>query len=394
MNYEEYAMKLPNSFLLLLLSLLLIKCSQPKCEDYRKLNYEAIAGLIVQRSDLEKDQKVLLVGVPGNFDALVDELARQIEESEAEYLGCLSTTSEQPEAWRTDFVDSALELSKDELQDFLKKMDLGIMLPGSSSGDEIYDLIQQNLNAGMGRTIHFHWSGAYDLNGSPLVITPEIDAFYDSVLLNTDYDQLESLQRQFEDSLRKSKIQVTTPAGTNISFEIGDRPVTKQNGNASKKIIEQAKNLIDREIELPAGAIRVAPIETSVQGVIVFPDSKWSGVMVEGLRLTFENGIVVKMEAQKGIEAVEKVMERVGVSAKSFREFALGFNDQLAIPDNDPWIPYYGYGAGVVRLSLGDNSELGGDVGGGFVRWNFFVDATVKVGEDIWVENGKMIFKN
>ena len=41
---------------------------------------------------------------------------------------------------------------------------------------------------------------------------------------------------------------------------------------------------------------------------------------------------------------------------------------------------YYGYGAGVVRLSLGDNSELGGDVTGGSVRWNFFVGTTVTVG--------------
>jgi hypothetical protein len=55
-----------------------------------------------------------------------------------------------------------------------------------------------------------------------------------------------------------------------------------------------------------------------------------------------------------------------------------------------PWIPYYGYGAGVVRLSLGDNSELGGSVRGGYVRWNFFVDTTVAVGGDVWVENGKL----
>jgi hypothetical protein len=61
-----------------------------------------------------------------------------------------------------------------------------------------------------------------------------------------------------------------------------------------------------------------------------------------------------------------------GASGRRFREFALGFNALLAVPDETPWIPYYGYGAGVVRLSLGDNSELGGAVGGGYVRWNFF----------------------
>ena len=63
----------------------------------------------------------------------------------------------------------------------------------------------------------------------------------------------------------------------------------------------------------------------------------------------------------------------------------------MAIPADRSWIPYYGYGAGVVRLSLGDNTELGGNVGGGYVRWNFFVDATVSMGDVIWVDEGRLI---
>ena len=50
-----------------------------------------------------------------------------------------------------------------------------------------------------------------------------------------------------------------------------------------------------------------------------------------------------------------------------------------------------GYGAGVVRLSLGDNSELGGRVTGGYVRWNFFTDATVRVGDVVWVQDGTLV---
>ena len=85
-------------------------------------------------------------------------------------------------------------------------------------------------------------------------------------------------------------------------------------------------------------------------------------------------------------------MSAAGEAGRAFREFALGFNPLLAIPEEgDPWIPYYGYGAGVVRLSLGDNSELGGAVGGGYVRWNFFTDATVTVAGDVWVEGGRLV---
>ena len=47
--------------------------------------------------------------------------------------------------------------------------------------------------------------------------------------------------------------------------------------------------------------------------------------------------------------------------------------------------------AGVVRLSLGDNSELGGAVSGGYVRWNFFTDTTVAIDGEVWVRDGKLV---
>ena len=75
------------------------------------------------------------------------------------------------------------------------------------------------------------------------------------------------------------------------------------------------------------------------------------------------------------------------------KEFALGLNPLLAVPERGPWIPYYGYGAGVVRLSLGDDTELGGTTGGGYVRWNFFTDTTVTIGDQVWVRDGQMLVK-
>ena len=107
--------------------------------------------------------------------------------------------------------------------------------------------------------------------------------------------------------------------------------------------------------------------------------------------LTFNAGKVIKIECTIGKDAVKTELDSAGEAGYSFREFALGFNPLLAIPEENPWIPYYGYGAGVVRLSLGDNSELGGNVKGGYVRWNFFTNATVQVGNDIWIKGGKFL---
>jgi len=172
---------------------------------------------------------------------------------------------------------------------------------------------------------------------------------------------------------------------------VGHRLRHGQDGDASAARARLGRNLIDREIELPAGAIRVAPIEESVSGQIAFPPGMWGGERVEGLVMRISAGRVTGITATTGTAAVERELTQAGDGGRSFREFALGFNPLLAIPDTgEKWIPYYGYGAGVVRLSLGDNSELGGRVGGGYVRWDFFTDATVRIGNDTWVSGGKL----
>jgi len=134
----------------------------------------------------------------------------------------------------------------------------------------------------------------------------------------------------------------------------------------------------------------VAPLEETVEGTIAFPPGQWGKQDVDGLVMRFVQGKIVEIRARSGKEGVEAELKEGGDAARAFRELALGFNPELAIPADHPWIPYFGYGAGVVRLSLGDNSELGGNVKGGYVRWNLFTDATVTAGGRVWVKDGKL----
>ena len=217
-----------------------------------------------------------------------------------------------------------------------------------------------------------------------------MDAVYQRALLQTDYQALADVERRFAEALRSGEVHITSAAGTDLRFRAGDRPANLQDGDASAARAAQGKVLVDHEIELPAGVVRVAPLEDSVDGVIAFPPSQWDGRPVEGLKLRFAKGRVVDIAAVSGRDAVEAEMRRGGDAGRMFREIGVGFNPLLAVPEREPWIPYYGYGAGVVRLSLGDNTELGGAVTGGYVRWNFFTDLTVTVGGTTWVRNGKM----
>ena len=352
---------------------------------------ERVASDMIARMQLQRGERVLVVAIPGRSDALIASLRRRVAAAGAADLGVLAPIGDPPASWPSEFTRTSPK-DRAGLTTHLASVDLAIMMPGVTVAAPVYGAMQDVLRSGKGRTIHFHWEGAYALDGSILPITPERSSAYERVLRSTDYEALSAIQSEFERAARNAVIRVTTPAGTDITFRVGDRPVTKQDGNASAARARLGRTLIDREIELPAGAIRVAPIEESVTGQIAFPPGMWGGERVEGLVMRISAGRVTSVTATTGAAAVERELTQAGDGGRAFREFALGFNPLLAIPDTgERWIPYYGYGAGVVRLSLGDNSELGGRVTGGYVRWNFFTDATVTVGNETWVAGGILI---
>ncbi len=356
------------------------------------LDRAAIARAVVARMSLKPGEKVLFVGRPGVFDTLTAFIRREIQPAGGQDMGVYPTGPGEPEDWHTPFTRGSRGASRAELAEYLAGVDLAVMLPGASTTDTAYAAMQDVLRTGRSRTIHFHWAGAYDLEGRPLRLTNRISQVYQRAIIETDYQWLADVQRRFEQAMRGRVVRVTTPAGTDLTFEIGNRPVTRMDGDASAARAAQARNLVDREIELPAGAIRVAPLEQSVRGTIAFPPSWWGGARVEGLVLTFERGRVTGFQTTTGRDAVTAELGPQDGPGRAFREFALGFNPLLPVPaDDPPWIPYYGYGAGVIRLSLGDNKELGGAVTGGYVRWNFFTDATVTVGADVWVKDGTLV---
>jgi aminopeptidase len=359
------------------------------------MEWERMAKKIVERLAFEPGETFLIVAHPGLFEEIVPYLRYEAMKAGAVDLGVMDVMAAPvPSAWSQVVLEEGGKRARPELEKMLEGVDAAIMMPGATPAQPVYTAMQDRLKQGRGRTVHFHWvenGSAYPLPGQPLPARYVIDGVYQRALLETDYRSLAASERALEAAMRAGEVRVTTPEGTDLRFRIGDRPVNLQDGDASRARASKGVVLIDREIELPAGAVRVAPIEESVQGTIVFPPSQWAGRPVEDLKIGIVNGKVVSIEASSGEEWAEAEMSGAKEAGKSFREFALGLNPLLAVPEENPWIPYYGYGAGVVRLSLGDNTELGGKVTGGYVRWNFFTDTTVTVNGETWVENGKLV---
>ncbi|MBT5873945.1 MAG: hypothetical protein HOH43_11035 [Candidatus Latescibacteria bacterium] len=382
-------------FFLVVLFVLSCNIGASRAQETVDLDWSNLARVIVERLAMEPGERVLVVAHPDIFHELTHPLRVAVMEGGGVDLGVLHVRNGAGRigADRGQVSDSA---AREVYGNMFRQVDAAVTLPGVNGSHPAYGALQDILRSGHARTVHIHWrqdrSGTH-LPGQPLPDPSIIDALYEKAVLETDYESLKGIQLRFEQGMRDGEVRVTSALGTDLHFQIGDRPVNRQDGDVSARRTAEATILIDREIELLAGVVRVAPLEETVSGVIAFPPSQWDGRPVTGLKLMIESGRVTGMTAGSGLEYVRSEMERAGPIALSFREFGLGFNPILVVPERNPWIPYYGYGAGVVRLSLGDNSELGGAAKADqpYVRWNFFVNASVTVNGTEWVRDGRLV---
>ena len=342
-------------------------------------DYGKCASRIADALKMSPGEKVLIKLDTRVFNPLVPPLQNVIRASGADISGVI--LAEDTTASSDEELDTLRRLFNDA--------DVFIWLPELHQGSRpvLARALGEWLDQRRGRAVHFHWhSGSFPIGFAELPQQDFIDRIY-LAALDVSPEDLERQHRRAIPLLRSGRVRVTTPDGTDISFDVGERPFCSQIGDATRARMQSARTRIDRDIELPAGVLRVAPIETSANGSVFLP--VWRPFATEGrnLMLRFINGHV----AIQGVNAdkIDHELTAAGGDARMFREFALGFNPALRVLREAPFIAYYGYGSGVVRLSLGDNQEMGGANRGGGVYWNFIHDATVTAGDHVLVKDGK-----
>jgi hypothetical protein len=372
------------------------------------LQWEALAGRIVDQLALEPGERVIALAQPGMFAPMIPHLRYAVMQAGAVDLGVIEVIDEPyPETWDPAVLRRGFDVSKAAYEEMLRDVDAAILLPGTNPVHPAYAALQMLLfkAGGPRRTIHFHWTDPYSSSGNEglmgVTVLPGhppppmqvIDRVYQRAVLETDLDALARHQAAFAARLRGAEARITTPAGTDLRFRVGDRPIIEQNGDASAARMRAGAPFLVREVEIPAGAVRVAPLEETVNGVVVYPHSAWNGQAVTGARLTYRSGTIVAVDAAAGADHVRAELDRAPAEARRFREFGLGFNPVLAVSgDNGGWIPYFGYGAGVVRLGIGNNLELAGAVRGSYFRWrDLIIDATVSLDGEVWVRDGRFV---
>lgn len=202
------------------------------------------------------------------------------------------------------------------------------------------------------RSIHFHWFLPPDAGDVPVV-----EKMYEAAI-HVPPALIAKRIAKVESALVGKKVHVTAPNGTDLTFVIpANAWVHRNTGDASAAKVANARSVRDREEELPGSVFRTTDI-TSATGVFVGYAS--FDMRSPLLKATFANGKVTHLESVHGADEIVRGWKAASGAKDLPGEFVVGTNPHLEAVLPSGFMPYFGYGAGVVRLAIGDNWESGG----------------------------------
>lgn len=140
---------------------------------------------------------------------------------------------------------------------------------------------------------------------------------------------------------------------------------------------------------MPSGEIFTSPVEDSVNGWIYFTyPAITGGREVEGIRLEFENGKVVKASAEKNEEYLMMMLD-MDEGSRTLGEFAIGTN--YGIQKFTKSILFDEKIGGSIHLAIGAGFEEAGSKNVSAVHWDMICD--MKTESEIFVD-GELFYKD
>ncbi len=358
--------------------------------DYQT-DWSRIAKLIVRRSlQTQPGERVLIHADPTYFPALTEQVRIEVNRAGAVELATAMLHPPGLERVRRELrrrEDAELRAMEDRAMTALFDLaDIYIWLPTSWA----YNVGQTEkiLETWRGRSIHFHWI----MDPVDPTLFRVLSQTYDDAL-DIDYAALTAHQRRVVEVLRNGTIEITDQRGTSLRFELHDAHFHLGNGDASKAFIEsyaRRGSARDREVELPCGAVRTVDI-SNAEGLVVTAPEVFAGRQVGSLRAEFQANRITRLTSEHHHAYVQAVWGAETGDKDRIGEFNLGVNPKLTMLPGISYVPYYGYGAGIIRLSLGDNAESGGTNRSSYHQWLFLTDATVKASGRPVVEHGRLV---
>ncbi len=372
-----------------------------------RLDWEAMARKVVRDVlRLERHERVLVSADPYCGGAMLEAVRLEIQRAGSIELATMLhwtpalTQLRRPDGTRIDARDAEAEDAA--IADLFALADVFIWLQNDWRSPRATHAVGQSeriLERWPGRSVHFHW---FHDPANPDPDHPSniaLDRVYQNAVLNLDYESLGRRMRGLVARMRECELRIRTPAGTDLRFRTGAR-FHVNDGDASKAKGAAATSPRDREEEIPCGALRTIPLRDTVEGVIAmrrgfgFPTSG-NGLDIDrwldhGLRFHFERGRIRRVETDGDQAALDRAWSAETGDKDRLGEMVLGCNPLLHRIEGLAFPPYHGFGDAVLRLTVGENIESGGENRSSLHRWLMFFDADICAGGDLLVSKGRL----
>ncbi len=352
----------------------------------------AIAKRVARTLAPTPGERAILISDPGYYPELA--AAIEIELAAAGVEPLLGLTFDPPEVVRAAAALPGAEKREEDFVSWLApvfaKANLFLWLPARALHEDTR--LERLVDGSPARGIHFHW--IFGLDGRSAEEIAQLSRLYERAILQTDYPALSRRQERLIALLRGKILRLTSPDGTDLRMIVpADAWFHRNDGDMSAERAKSARCARDREMELPAGALRFIPEASSVEGRLLIRRVATPDGAAEGVQFNFQGGRVSRFGAAKGEETLRKAWEAIGGDIDRIGEMVLGTNPLLAVKVPSGELPYFGYGAGAVRVSLGDNWESGGAnrTPGHRTWWLFLGDASLEADGRRLIQEGRLL---
>jgi leucyl aminopeptidase (aminopeptidase T) len=366
-------------------------------------NYADIAARIIKTSANVKPGDVVAISGGKHNIAVMEELA--IQAAKAGGLVTMFLDSDRFErAFYTQVPEKYLEQPATFFVEWVKHMNVYIGLPGVEDPKAVFgdvaperfakaskagQVVTDALNASGVRLLNLGYPSASDAAVNQLDFATYQKAFWEAV--GADYGPISANGNKLKQMLQEGKtVHVTSPSGTDFTFELGDRPIFVDDGIMTP---EKARSqwFLTRFVSLPGGSVFLAPMETSANGKVAVLRDRCQYKPLTGQSFTFKAGHLENYKAEKGGDCFTESLAPYSGPKDVFGFFEIGLNPAAKVME-DPGDYRPSYAAGLVTIGIGDNSLLGGNnkvEGSGGATFPI-VNATVTIDGKTILRDGKL----
>ena len=366
-------------------------------------DYQSIADKVVnQVLEVQPGEVVLISATPAELDMLNDFIIEVFKSG-----GKAHVELSVPEANKVAIMNTPVEYLKipnNYVISRMRNVDCFINM-GSIQDPELFsDVPEERLVASrksgiaaqeLNKSASYRSASLGQTGGIPSrAYAKKMNADYDEMMemfwnaLDVDYNKMardgKAMAAKFNNG---KKVKLTSPAGTNLNFRIGDSQARLNCGLTS----ENVNSFGPSDVWLPAGEAFVGVDPSSANGILVVPKTTYRGKTIKNLSMDFRNGKMTKISADTNLDILKNAMEMSTGDATVFSLLDIGLNPNSKLISGSDYSSWEM--AGMVTVGLGNNTWAGGEVESDNAFTFHLTGSTLTLDGEVLVKDGALVNK-